>query len=52
MQMEKRRLWGDLRVACQYLKGNYRKEGTESSAGSVAIEQGEMASSSGREDLG
>ena len=25
--LEKRRLWGDLRVAFQYLKGSYRKEG-------------------------
>ena len=25
--MEKRRLRGELRAACQYLKGNYRKEG-------------------------
>jgi len=24
--LEKRRLQGDLRVACQYLKGSYRKE--------------------------
>ena len=25
--LEKRRLWGDLRVAFQYLKWSYRKEG-------------------------
>jgi len=50
--LEKRRLRGDMRAASQYLKGSYRKEGTDSSAGSVVIEQGEMASSSGRGDSG
>ena len=48
---EKRRLRGDLRAAFQYLKGSYRKEG-DCLAGSVVIEQGKMASSSKRVDLG
>ena len=50
--LEKRRLRGDMRAASQYLKGSYRKEGTDSSAGSVVIEQGEMASSLKKVDLG
>ena len=49
--LEKRRLQGDLRAALQYLKENYKK-GTDSLAGSVALEQGEMVSSSKRVDLG
>ena len=27
LQHGKGRLWGELRAACQYLEGNYRKEG-------------------------
>ena len=38
--LEKRRLWGDLRVAFQYLRWTVRKKGTDHSAGSVMIEQG------------
>ena len=33
--MERRRLWGELRVALQYPKGSDRKEGTDSLGGSV-----------------
>ena len=40
--LEKRRLQGGLRADFQYLKGSYRKDGTDSLAGSVVIEQGEM----------
>ena len=39
--LEKRRLWGDLRAAFQYLKRSYKREG-DSLAGSVVIGQGEM----------
>ena len=49
--LEKRRLQGDLRATFQYLKGRYRKE-TEILAESVVVEEGEMASSSKRVDLG
>ena len=35
VQMERRRLWGELRVALQYPKGSDRKEGTDSLGGSV-----------------
>ena len=47
-----RRLRDDLIAAFQYLKGTYRKEGADTLAGSVVIEQGEMVSSSRRVDLG
>jgi len=44
--LEKRRLWGHLLAAFQYLKGAYRKEATEGlSRGHVVVEQGVMASS-------
>ncbi len=42
--LEKRRLWGDLRVDFQYLKGAVRRKGTDSLAGSVMTGQGEMVS--------
>jgi len=38
--LEKRRLWGDLIVAFQYLNGAYKKEETDFLAGPVAIGQG------------
>ena len=38
--LEKRRLQGGLRADFQYLKGSYRKDGTDSLAGSVVIEKG------------
>jgi len=41
--LEKRRLRGDLRAACQYLKGPVRKMGKIFSAVLVAIGQGVMA---------
>jgi len=34
--LDKRRLWGHLTAACQYLKGAYRKDGEIFSAGLVA----------------
>ena len=42
--LEKRRLWGDLRAAFQYLKGDIGKKGTDSLAVPVVIGQGEMVS--------
>jgi len=41
--LEKRRLWGDLTAACQYLKGPIGKMGKILSAGLVATGQGAMA---------
>lgn len=40
----KRKFWGVLIVAFQYLKGDYKKKGTDSLAGSVVIEKGEIVS--------
>ncbi len=50
--LEKRKLQGNLIVAFQYLKGSYRKEGTDSLGGTVVREQGEMVSSLERIGLG
>lgn len=38
--LEKRRRWGHLSAACQYLKGALRKMGTDSLAGAVVSGQG------------
>ena len=40
--LEKRRLWKDLRVAFQYLNRAISKKGTDALAGSVAIGQEDM----------
>jgi len=37
--LEKRRLWGELRAAFQYLKGAIRRKSTDSFEGSVVTEQ-------------
>jgi len=43
--LEKRRLWGDLRGAFQYLKGGYKKKkGTGFLAESVIIGKGKVVS--------
>ena len=42
-RVEKRRLWGDLIVAFQYLKVSTEKLGSDSLSGSVVIGQGVMA---------
>jgi len=41
--LEKRRLWGDLTAAFQYLEGAYRKDGEGLLQGCVVIGQGGMA---------
>ena len=41
--LEKRRLWGNLSVAFQYLKGAYRKDGENILARPVVTGQGVMA---------
>jgi len=46
--LEGRRLRGDLRAAFSVQRGETGKNSTDSIADSVAIQQGEMASSSGR----
>jgi len=41
--LEKRRLWGDLTAAFQYLKGAYKKDGERHFTRAVVIGQGVMA---------
>ena len=50
--LETMSLRGDLIATLQYLNGSFRKEKDILFSRSVVIEQGEMASSSGRVDLG
>jgi len=49
--LEKRRLWGDLRVAFWYIRGSVRKKGIDSLAGSVAIRRGDMVSKQKSRDI-
>jgi len=41
--LEKRRLQGDLRAACQYIKGLLKSPSTSFLSGSIVIGQGVMA---------
>jgi len=50
--LRKRRLQGDLIVTFQHLNRATEKKGTDSVAGSVVIEQGEIVSSLKSVDLG
>jgi len=43
LSLEKRKLWGNLLAAFQYLKGDYRKDGEIFSARLVEIGQGAVA---------
>ena len=49
--LEKRGLWGDLRVAFWYIRGAVRKKGTDSLVGSVAIGRGDMVSKQKSRDI-
>jgi len=49
--LEKKRLWGDLTAACQYLKRPRRKLETDFLQGRVVIGQGVMALNRKRGDL-
>jgi len=48
----KRRLWGDLSVAFQYLKGAYKQEGNGCLQEWIVIGQGGMVINSARGGLG
>ena len=50
--LEKRRLWGDLIVAFQYLKGAYKQKGEQLFTRWIVIGQGGMVSNGDRGGLG